>query len=145
MILFSNSAAAEWQGSGGCYEITSRTVLPHLDEMRRINKVVEVIIEDHDANGFFPVLQSPSFNGCALVAANSRDSLALICETVSAASGYATLAQTSASSLKGDLYVKMGGKNMTFSQHITAVKRNHCSPLGESMERVGRRIYADHR
>ena len=111
----------------GRYEITAQTVMPHLDEMRRITAVETRCLAD-DATALFPVLRQPALRGCALVPAAHAESgrFDLQCQTALVATGSATVAVT-AQHVKGDLIIKMGGKNMTFSQHVRARPQGPCS------------------
>jgi len=121
---YSSSAAAL---SPGRYEITSQTVMPHLDEMRRISAVETRCLAD-DATALFPVLRQPALRGCTLVptASATDQRFDLQCQTTLVATGSATVA-VMPQHVKGDLSIKMGGKNMTFSQHVRARPQGPCS------------------
>ena len=111
----------------GHYEISSQTVMPHLDEMRRITAVEMRCLTD-DATALFPVLRQPALRGCTLVpiADTGNQRFDLQCQTVLVATGSATVTVTPRD-VKGDLRIKMGGKNMTFSQHVRARLQGPCS------------------
>lgn len=106
----------------GLYDITSVVIMPHLEEMRR-NVVHEqrCLHADQPAD-IFPVLRQPAFDGCRLHAdAKAGDRLAyqLVCKTDHIATGSAQL-EAGTDQIIGMLRVQMGGKNMTFTQRVTA-------------------------
>lgn len=104
----------------GLYALESYTVMPHLDEMRRITKTEQRCIGNGDVTGLFPVMRQTAFRGCALLPrASDEGEYELSCQTELVATGRAVL-YDEAGGLSGTLAVKMGGKNMTFSQHTTA-------------------------
>ncbi|MEQ8234888.1 MAG: hypothetical protein RLW61_03110 [Gammaproteobacteria bacterium] len=108
----------------GQYELAWQTVMPHLDEMRRITDR-ETACLDGDPQGLFPVLRQPALRGCRLQPLDGGR-WQLTCRSAAVASGSATLENTGAG-ISGDLAIKMGGKNMTFSQHVTATRRGSCT------------------
>lgn len=108
----------------GQYEITWQTVMPHLDEMRRISDRETRCLRG-DPSELFPVLRQPALRGCTL-GTSAAGRYRLACTSDRVASGNATLSGDT-STLRGALTVKMGGKNMTFSQHVTATRRGSCS------------------
>jgi hypothetical protein len=111
----------------GRYEISSQTVMPHLDEMRRITAVETRCLTD-DATALFPVLRQPALRGCALVptASSELGRFDLLCQTALVATGNAIVTVTP-QHIKGDLSIKMGGKNMTFTQHVRARPQGPCN------------------
>lgn len=122
-------AAAENAFPPGQYEIVWQTVMPHLDEMRRISDRETRCLRGTPSE-LFPVLRQPALRGCDL-GASGAGSYSLICASERVASGSATLSAEPAT-LRGTLTIKMGGKNMTFSQHVTATRRGGCSGRGEA-------------
>ena len=108
----------------GRYEVTARTVLPHLDEMRRLSETERVCVRGGRAEGLFPVMRQPALRGCGLTGRAAN--LTLDCGVRLGASGRATI-KTDGVVLRGALHVKMGGKNMTFSQFIEARRLGACA------------------
>ncbi|MEQ8661734.1 MAG: hypothetical protein RLW62_13050 [Gammaproteobacteria bacterium] len=107
----------------GQYELAWQTVMPHLEEMRRATEVATRCL-DGAPDALFPVLRQPALRGCTLqpvVDGRWR----LTCRSDAVASGNASL-HASGKVVSGDLAIKMGGKNMTFSQHVTATWRGSC-------------------
>ena len=113
----------------GQYEIVWQTVMPHLDEMRRISDRETRCLRG-TASELFPVLRQPALRGCDL-GASGAGRYQLACASERVASGSATLSAEPAT-LRGTLTIKMGGKNMTFSQHVTATRRGSCSARDEA-------------
>ena len=112
----------------GLYAIAAQTVMPHLEEMRRITSRDTRCIHDLPS-GLFPVLRQPAMTGCGLtdeVSGVVDARYALVCTTERAATGAAKL-KISEDLITGVLKVKMGGKNMTFSQHIEATWQGDCT------------------
>lgn len=112
----------------GNYAITSETVMPHLEEMRR-NKVHELrCLHKSDPGALFPILRQPAFAGCILAAeTRENDQLIykLLCETIYVATGSARL-YIDGDHITGLLRVQMGGKNMTFTQRVVAQRQGPC-------------------
>ncbi|MGE0483449.1 MAG: hypothetical protein AB7Q81_04875 [Gammaproteobacteria bacterium] len=111
----------------GQYELAWQTVMPHLDEMRRQTSTATRCL-DGTPDALFPVLEQPALRGCALqpIGAAPGERWRLVCQSERVASGEArlTLQRTQ---LRGDLAIKMGGKNMTFTQHAEATRRGACT------------------
>jgi hypothetical protein len=98
------------------YEVTIETVMPHLEENLRYLSTV------------FPILDHPALAGCKLGAeAREADSVSyrLICGGGHGTTGNA-LWQLGRDQIRGRLDVKLGGKNMTFSQSVTAKTLGPC-------------------
>ncbi|MCC7410197.1 MAG: DUF3617 family protein [Gammaproteobacteria bacterium] len=113
----------------GAYDIAARLIMPHLDGMRRSVINAQRCLRDGQPETLFPVLQQYAFGGCALdYAQTDGDTVhyVLVCESARVATGTATLSATPAG-LVGTLAVKMGGKNMTFTQRIEAVRIGECA------------------
>ena len=112
--------AANARVAAGLYALETYTVMPHLDEMRRITKTEQRCVAADDVTGLFPVMRQAAFRGCALLPrASDEGEYELRCQTALVATGLAVLYED-AGDVSGTLAVKMGGKNMTFSQHTTA-------------------------
>lgn len=76
----------------------------------------------------FPILRHPWLEGCHLGDERRRGSTVryrLVCASPQVAGGAARL-DAAGERIAGILEVKMGGKNMTFSQHIDAVRQRDC-------------------
>lgn len=128
-ITVAAAAGARDAYHAGRYHIESQMLLPHLEEMRRISEHQSLCVGAAEALGFFPVALQPALRGCALVARPETDAAldyVLVCKSVNGASGYARLA-VDGDNVKGVLEAKMGGKNMTFSQHVTAQREGDCA------------------
>ncbi len=125
--------AAAWTPSAaappGIYEISTQTLMPHLEETLRYARTLERrCIRDHGGSDFFPILRQQSLNGCKLAAANRRGDAVyypLVCDGSNGTTGTAQL-HAEADRVKGVLEIKMGGKNMTFSQRIAAKREADC-------------------
>lgn len=113
----------------GAYEIIVQTVMPHLEENLRYATTRERRCVSGDTLGsVFPVLQHPSFNGCRLghISAGRGELRApLVCENPQVATGSAWW-DVRAGRITGMLEVKMGGKNMTFTQRVAATRQGEC-------------------
>lgn len=119
--------------AAGRYVLAVQMILPHLDEMRRITVRDERCLTAGQVAGLFPVFDQPALRGCKLEypkrGAESTDYV-LVCESARVATGNARVTVESDGALLGQLQVKMGGKNMTFSQHSIARRTGDCSPAG---------------
>jgi hypothetical protein len=114
----------------GLYEVTAETLLPHLEEnLRYATTRTRQCLGTQDAAALFPLLGHVAFAGCALVqespsAAEARFSLR--CKNPQAATGAAEFALESGG-FHAVLQVKMGGKNMTLSQRLSAPRLGACT------------------
>lgn len=124
-LAVASSAALAEPFTPGRYELSSQTVMPNLDEMRHIT-ATETRCLRSDPNALFPVLRQPALRGCSLVPAGAQDPYTLVCQTTLVASGTARIV-VGTRRVTGDLQVKMGGKNMTFSQHVRATPLGPCT------------------
>ena len=97
--------------------------MPHLEENLRYATTREQrCVNLDDLDSLFPILRHPSLEGCHL-----NDRYRLVCANPQVASGVARL-ETAGERIAGTLEVKMGGKNMTFSQRVAAVRQRDCEP-----------------
>lgn len=113
----------------GLYEVKAETFLPNLREHLRhtVTSRTQCLVNP-DAFALFPILGEVSFTGCDLAVSNSgKGRFSLLCENISAASGDA-LFTIGSNGFSAVLNIKMGGKNMKFSQQITAVRIGECEP-----------------
>jgi hypothetical protein len=106
----------------GLYDITSVVIMPHLEEMRRNVVHEQRCLDTGQTANIFPVLRQPAFDGCMLRDnGNHGDQISyqLVCKTDHVATGSAHVLITT-ETITGMLRVQMGGKNMTFTQRVTA-------------------------
>jgi len=111
----------------GMYEIKAETLLPNLREhLRHTITNSKQCLDTPDAFSLFPILGEVSFTDCDLVASGSGvGKYSLTCKNSQAASGDA-LFNISNGKFSAVLNIKMGGKNMKFSQKITAIRLGEC-------------------
>jgi hypothetical protein len=113
----------------GEYDVTTQTLLPHLEEaLRYATTRARQCLREPDATGLFPLLRHEAFAGCKLEAdAAAGDGLhfTLQCTNREAASGSAVFA-LDGSALSAVLEIKMGGKNMTLSQRLQGRRAGPC-------------------
>jgi hypothetical protein len=114
----------------GEYDLSTQTVLPHLEEaLRHATTRARQCLRAPDATGVFPLLLHQAFSGCSLVAdAQASDGLhfTLQCTNRQAATGSAVFA-IDGSSMSAVLEIKMGGKNMTLSQRLQGRRVGPCA------------------
>lgn len=114
----------------GVYEIDAHYGMPHLEENLRHARSNErrCLRDPGDLSTIFPVLRDSSMQGCALDrkhASAQAIEYALVCKSSQAPTGTA-LVQTAAGRVTGVLLVKGGGKNMTYSQRVSATRKGDC-------------------
>lgn len=113
----------------GLYDISSETLLPHLeDNLRDARTRMQQCLGTQSATSLFAVLRHPAFTGCTLSQRRTQDDeqvFTLVCENPQAASGQARI-RVGGSALEGVLELKMGGKNMTLSQRIRGPRLGDC-------------------
>jgi hypothetical protein len=130
-LLFGAACATGYAGEPGLYEITVRTVMPNLEENLRYATTREQrCLRLDELAALFPILRHPSLEGCHLDDERRRGNSVryrLVCASPQVASGTARL-DAAGERIAGILEVKMGGKNMTFSQRIEAVRERDCEP-----------------
>jgi hypothetical protein len=111
------------------YEINTEMLMPHLEEnLRYAITRGRRCVRSKAVEAFFPILQHQSLNGCKLGAGNrSHDGMyyPLICDGGQETTGAAEL-HTVADGIHGVLEIQMGGKNMTFSQRVEAMRQGDC-------------------
>ena len=115
------------------YEVVAVTGMPHLEENLRYTVTRETrCLTDEDLSSAFPILAHASLAGCVL-RPESREgdtlSYRLVCEGGQGTTGNATW-RLAERTLHGMLHVKLGGKNMTFFQRVTATALGECSEAG---------------
>ena len=113
----------------GRYEVKAQTLLPNLHNSLRYTDTQKTqCLDNQDASSLFPILDHVSFVGCTLVSRHTstdQKRFALVCKNPQAATGEA-LFSISANTFNAVLNVKMGGKNMKFSQRITGHRLSAC-------------------
>jgi hypothetical protein len=112
----------------GRYDVTAQMYMPHLEEMRRIVTHEQYCLRDGDPGGLFPVLRQPALRGCRLDRGEQTPEVfvyVLVCEATLGATGHARFKHDRGRVI-GTIDVKMGGKNMTFSQRIEARASGGC-------------------
>jgi len=111
------------------YEVTTATSMPHLDESLRYATRTEArCIDIRDLSGEFWMLREVSLQDCRLFKASESADAAgyvLICDGGHGTTGTATW-QLGQGVIAGILNVRLGGKNMTFYQRITAKPIGSC-------------------
>jgi len=114
----------------GVYELTAQTVMPHLEEALRYATISSIqCLGTQEASTLFPLLRHQAFVGCSLEREASSEAEAhfsLRCANPQAATGAAHFA-LKPGGFHAVLYVKMGGKNMTLSQRLTASLQGACA------------------
>ena len=127
-------APAHAATSAYTYQIAATMMMPHLDEMRRQVTQQSRCVTDDVPGGLFPVMEQHALRGCRLDypksvenAGGQRREYVLVCASARVASGTASIDETG-ERLVGLLAVKMGGKNMTFSQRVEARRGAACTP-----------------
>ncbi len=112
------------------YRLTTETGMPHLEENLRYATIDETrCLTRADFATLFPVLKHPALQGCALQPQSEDDdsiTYVLACSGSHATTGSARWT-ADAHQLQGVLNVRLGGKNMTFYQRITAVEAGSCT------------------
>jgi len=128
--LGASSAASTVSVEAGLYELTAQTVLPHLEEsLRYATTRSRLCLGTQEASALFPLLRHEAFAGCSLVHESSSEGEAhfyLRCDNPQAATGAAHFALQSGG-FQAVLYIKMGGKNMTLSQRLSAPRLGACT------------------
>lgn len=129
-MSLSGSAATPVVVPAGEYDLTTQTVLPHLEEaLRYATTRTRQCLREPDVTIFFPLLQHQAFSGCSLVPStgiNDGLSFTLRCTNPEAASGSAVF-EVGATYVSAVLELKMGGKNMTLSQRLYGPRVGPCS------------------
>ena len=111
------------------YRLTTETGMPHLEENLRYTTTHTRRCLDRAALfTAFPILAHPALQGCRLTDSAPQDDLIrydLTCGGTHGTTGQA-IWRIDGQQLRGTLNVKLGGKNMTFYQRITAVYQGSC-------------------
>jgi hypothetical protein len=108
------------------YEMTTATGMPHLDENLRYAVVHERrCLDAADLSRTFWMLDDVSLQDCRLVRQDPSH-YRLQCSGGHGTSGDARWQLDDADALRGTLDVRLGGKNMTFWQRVTARAIGRC-------------------
>ncbi len=115
--------------SHGEYMVKTEIVMPHLqNSLDYTNTQTRQCLGRQQASTLFPILEHVSFAGCSLIekqidAENAEFNLA--CSNPEAATGLARFV-INKESFRGTLSIKMGGKNMKFSQRVYGRRIGAC-------------------
>ena len=113
------------------YEIITETGMPHLEENLRYTTTRERVCLARVQRPLavaFPILEHPALRGCSLRNESRRGdtvSYTLACEGGHGTTGEA-IWHVEQSRIRGTLNIKLGGKNMTFYQRVTALPLGDC-------------------
>jgi len=111
------------------YEVTTETGMPHLEENLRYAVTRENrCLTGGDLVSAFPILKSASLADCKLRHERRQGdavSYLLVCDGGHGTTGSASW-RAGEQSIVGTLHVKLGGKNMTFFQRVTAKPMGRC-------------------
>jgi hypothetical protein len=112
------------------YELTTETGMPHLEEnLRYANTTRRQCLALSELTTAFPILGHPALEGCKLESELRQPqtlSYQLVCAGGHGTTGTA-IWHLGEHRIRGTLDVKLGGKNMTFYQRITAIPLGECS------------------
>jgi hypothetical protein len=116
------------------YEIITETGMPNLEESLRNTATRERrCLTRPDLSSAFPILDHPSFADCKLQHVRDEEdtvSYLLVCGSGQGTTGSATW-QIGNHLIRGTLNVKLGGKNMTLFQRVTATPVGPCPEGGK--------------
>jgi hypothetical protein len=111
------------------YEVTTETGMPHLEENLRYAVTRENrCLAGADLASAFPILQSASLADCTLRHERRQGDAVtylLVCDGGHGTTGSARW-RVGETLIAGTLNVKLGGKNMTFFQRVTAKPLGPC-------------------
>ncbi len=111
------------------YEVITETGMPHLEENLRYATTRENrCLTDEELASAFPILKSASLADCKLRREGPHGdvvSYRLVCDGGHGTTGSASW-RVGAQLIVGTLNVKLGGKNMTFFQRVTAKPLGQC-------------------
>jgi hypothetical protein len=129
-LLMYSSGGAAGAMPPRLYEIITETAMPHLEENLRYATTREQrCLQQSELWSAFPILNYPALQDCRLDQESREEhavSYALVCTGGHGTTGHASwrLGRTHST---GTLDVKLGGKNMTFYQRVTARVLGACS------------------
>ena len=112
------------------YEVTTETGMPHLEEnLRYTTQHEKRCLVDQPLAAAFPILDHPALRGCRLgdeMKQSDSVTYILVCDGGHGTTGQAVW-HLEEHRIRGTLNIKLGGKNMTFYQRVTAVPLGRCS------------------
>jgi hypothetical protein len=112
------------------YEVTTETGMPHLEEnLRYATRVERRCMDPQELTAAFWMLGDVSLQDCRLVKLSEEpDGVSLY--KLKCSGGHGTIGsaqwQFGANLISGTLNVRLGGKNMTFNQRVTAKPLGNC-------------------
>jgi hypothetical protein len=129
-VLVMVPVAGSDAGPSQLYELTTETSMPHLEEnLRYANTTRRQCLALSQLTMAFPILGHPALQGCKLE--NERRQLQSLSYQLVCTGGHGTTGAAvwhlDEHRLRGTLDIKLGGKNMTFFQRITAIPLGSCS------------------
>jgi len=112
------------------YEVTTETGMPHLEEnLRYATRIERGCINPRQLTKAFPMLGDVSLQDCELVEID-QEAQDILLYRLQCSSGHGTMGSArwdfGSSTISGTLTVRLGGKNMTFYQRITAKPLGKC-------------------
>jgi hypothetical protein len=111
------------------YSITTETGMPHLEENLRYATTHETVcLSPSELYQRFPILRTPALADCHLGTqseSGSGTSFPLVCANNHGTSG-GVLWTTFGVRSTGTLSIRLGGKNMTLYQRVTAISQGPC-------------------
>lgn len=123
------SASASETMPAGLYQVITQTSMPHLEENLRYAVTRENrCLTAEDLASAFPILKSASLSDCKLRDESRHGdvvSYSLVCDGGHGTTGSANW-RVGEQLIAGTLSVKLGGKNMTFFQHVSAKPLGQC-------------------
>jgi hypothetical protein len=123
------STPASETNAARLYEVVTETSMPHLDENLRYAVTRENrCLTAEELVSAFPILKSASLADCKLRRDGPQSddvSYLLVCDGGHGTTGSASW-RVAERSIVGTLNVKLGGKNMTFFQRVTAKPLGQC-------------------
>jgi len=124
-----SSDVSEVEFNPGEYAIQAEIIMPHLEtSLRYTTTNTQQCLNRENASSLFPVLEHVSFVDCALVAKppnGAYEEFDLVCLNTEAATGSARIV-VDEELFRATLNIKMGGKNMKFSQRINGQRIGNC-------------------
>jgi hypothetical protein len=127
-LVASQQGSARDEESPTWFEITTETGMPNLENnLRYLTTHEKRCLTRAELHRFFPVLDHPALAGCHLGVAVPRE-VSVVYPLVCEAHGTTGQAiwETNVGQSVGTLNIKLGGKNMTFFQRVTASDRGGC-------------------
>jgi len=109
--------------------VASQIILPHLDAMRREVETSQRCVTGPTPRELFSVFDQPALRGCDFAfprATTQAVEYVLRCQSARVATGTLTL-QRAGEDTVGVAAIKMGGKNMTFTQRVVARRVGACA------------------